>query len=63
MLDKAKLYFKVIQLKNKQRAIDKKFKRDGLSDEVFEAQLEINGLRNEHDIPDSKNFIYEKFVQ
>lgn len=63
MLDKAKLYLKVIQLKNKQRAIDKKYERDGLTDEVLDAQVELNRLRNELDIPDSKNFVYEKFVQ
>lgn len=63
MLDKAKLYLKVIQLKNKQRAIDKKYERDGLTDEVLDAQVELNMLRNELDIPDSKNFVYEKFVQ
>ena len=63
MLNKAKLYFKKIQLKNRQRHIDKLYKRDGLTDEVFEAQVELNKLRNELDIPDSSNFIYENYVQ
>lgn len=63
MLDKAKLYFKTIQLKNKQRAIDKQYERDGLTDEVLDAQVELNMLRHELDIADSKNHIHEKFVQ
>jgi len=63
MLDKAKLYFKKIQLKNKQRAIDKQYEREGLTDEVLDAQVELNMLRNELDIPDSENFVYENFVQ
>lgn len=63
MLDKAKLYFKTIQLKNKQRAIDKQYERDGLTDEVLDAQVELNMLRHELDIADSKNQVHEKFVQ
>ena len=63
MLDKAKLYFKTIQLKNKQRAIDKQYERDGLTDEVLDAQVELNMLRHELDIADSKNHIHEEFVQ
>ena len=63
MLDKAKLYFKKIQLKNKQRAIDKQYEKEGLTDEVLAAQVEINQLRNELDIPDSNNVVYDEYVQ
>lgn len=63
MMDKAKRFLKIIQIKNKQRIVDKKYEKEGLSDEVLEAQIEINKLRHEHDIPDSNNFVYEKYVQ
>lgn len=63
MMDKAKRFLKIIQIKNKQRIVDKKYEKEGLSDEVLEAQIEINALRREHDIPDSNNFVYEEYVQ
>ena len=63
MLDKAKRFLKVIQLKNKQRVITKQYKREGLTGDVLEKQIEINTLRHELDIPDSNNFVYENFVQ
>lgn len=63
MMDKAKRFLKIIQIKNKQRIVDKKYEKEGLSDEVLEAQIEVNKLRHELDIPDSKNFVYEEYVQ
>lgn len=63
MLDKARIYLKKIQLKNKQRVIDKQYAKEGLTDDLLEKQLEINSLRHELDIPDETNFIYENFVQ
>lgn len=63
MIDKAKRFLKIIQLKNKQRALDKKYANEGLTYSVLEEQIEINTLRHEADIPDSNNFVYEKFVQ
>ena len=60
---KAKQFLIKLQLKNKQRAVDKKFKADGLTDEVLDLQLEINQLRHKHDISDSSNRVYENFVQ
>lgn len=63
MLDKAKRYFQKIQIKNKQRAIDKQYAREGLSNDVLEKQIEINCLRHELDIPDESKFIFEDFVQ
>lgn len=62
-MDKAKKFLKIIQLKNKQRVVDKKYEKEGLSDDVLEAQIEINELRHELGIPDSSKFIYEDFVQ
>lgn len=63
MLDKAKRYLKKIQLKNKQRVLDKMYTTEGLSDEVLEKQVEINTLRHELDLPDENEFIHENFVQ
>lgn len=63
MLDKAKKFLKIIQLKNKQRDIEKKYQKEGLSDEVIDAQVEINKLRNELDLPDETKFVFENYVQ
>lgn len=63
MSDKKEEFLNQIQLKNKQRAIDKQYAKEGLSDEVLDAQIELNQLRNELDIPDESNFIFENFVQ
>lgn len=63
MLDKARIYLKKIQLKNKQRALNKQYVIEGLTDDVLEKQININRLRHELDIPDETNFIYENFVQ
>lgn len=63
MSDKDERFLKQIQLKNKQGAIDKQYAKEGLSDEVLDAQIELNQLRNELDIPDESNFIFENFVQ
>ena len=63
MMDKAKRFLKIIQIKNKQRIVDKKYEKEGLSDEVLEAQIEVNKLRHELDIPDINNFVYEEYVQ
>lgn len=63
MLEKERKFLKKIQLKNRQRVLNKQYEREGLTEEVLEAQVELNQLRNELDIPDADNFIHEKFVQ
>ena len=63
MLDKPKKFLKVIELKNKQRSVDKQIEKEGFTDEVLEAQIEINKERSKHDIADSKKYVHEKFVQ
>lgn len=60
---KAKKFLKSIQLKNRQRAVDKKFDEEGLTDEVLNEQLEINQLRHQYDISDKSNRVYKNFVQ
>lgn len=66
MLDKEKRFLKQIQFKNKQRAIDKLYEEQGggePSDEVLEAQVELNQLRNKHNISDHSNRVYKNYVQ
>ena len=63
MLDKSKKFLKSIQLKNRQRALDKKCARDGLTDEVLLEQVRINSERNKEDIPDKSKTTFEKYVQ
>ena len=63
MMEKAKKFLKIIQLKNKQRAINKQYERDGLTDSVLMEQIKLNKLRHKLDISDSENIVYENFVQ
>ena len=57
------LFLKKIQLKNRQRAIDNQYEKEGLTDEVLEKQVELNTLRHELDIPDETEAVYKNFVQ
>ena len=63
MMDKGKKFLKIIQLKNRQRVLNRKFANEGLTDEVLREQLEINDLRNKYDIPDASNTVFDKYVQ
>lgn len=63
MTDKIKRYLKKIGLKNRQKRINKKYEKEGLTDEILQEQLEINKLRNELNIPDDNEKVYEDFVQ
>lgn len=56
-------FIKKIQVKNKQRSINKRYEKEGLSDALLEEQIEVNKIRNEFNIPDESKFIYEEFVQ
>ena len=38
------------ELIERQKAIDEEYIRDGLTDEVIDKQIELNKLRNEHNI-------------
>ncbi len=62
MVDKSK-YLHKIQLKNKQRIINKQFEKEGLTDEVLKQQIEVNQKRHELDLPDDDEFVFEDFVQ
>ena len=48
-------FLKKINLRNKQRIVNKKYREEGLTDEVLEMQIEINTERYLYDIPDDLN--------
>ena len=45
-------FIKKINLRNKQRIVNKKYREDGLTAEVLEMQMEINTERYLYDFPD-----------
>jgi len=51
------------KLAARQKALTEKYLEHGLTDEILKEQLEINKLRNKHDIPDENNSQYKEFVQ
>ena len=51
------------KLKELQEKVDKIYETEGLTDTVLDLQLEINALRNEHDIPDDNEKTYKDWVQ
>ena len=63
MITKVKRAVIGLKLKNKQRKINKTMLNDGLTDEVLDAQVELNKLRTKHDIADSSKKINGKYVQ
>ena len=62
-MDKAKRCYWKIALRNKQRALNKKFEKEGLSDELLDEQLKVNKKRNELNISDDTQCVFENFVQ
>lgn len=60
---KAKKFLHKIQAKNRQRAINKKYEKHGLTDEVLEEQVKLNVFRNLHDISDSSKKVYKNYIQ
>ena len=58
-----KKWLKRLQLRYKQMQINRKYKSDGLTDEVLEMQVALNTERHELDIDDETERIYENFVQ
>ena len=46
-----------------QRIVNYLYEKEGATDFVIDQQVKVNELRNEYDIPDKKEFIYEDFVQ
>lgn len=52
-----------VHLRNEQRALNRKYEEEGLTDEVLDKQIELNRLRHEHDISDESKRVYKNFVQ
>ena len=60
VLDK---FRKQISYRNRQRTINKKYEKEGLTDEVLDMQLELNKDRHENNISDPTKRIYKNYVQ
>ena len=60
---KAKQYLQRIQIKNKQRAIKKAYEKDGLTDEILQAQIELNRKRHHNNITDKTKRIHQNYTQ
>lgn len=52
-----------VQLRNEQRVLNRKYEKEGLTDEILDKQIEINKRRHELDIADESKRVYENFVQ
>ena len=63
MINKVKRVVIGLKLKNKQRAVDKQYEKEGLTDEVLEKQLQINLLRNKYDSVDESEKVYGEYTQ
>ena len=63
MIDKVKKVYYTVNVKNRQRKVNKDFKENGLSDELLEEQISINKLKHEHDIVLDEDKIHENFIQ
>lgn len=46
-----------------QRIVNYLYEKEGATDFVIDQQVKVNELRNEYNIPDKSEFIYEDFVQ
>ena len=53
MLAKLIYCFRKIQIIYKQKIIDFKFKKYGLTDEILDSQIRLNKLKNEYDVNES----------
>ena len=58
-MDGDELYLETLRLLVEQTKNEVKYEEEGLTDEILTKQLEINKRRNELDLPDREEFIYE----
>lgn len=56
-------YIEDLRLQSKQKQVNEMFEEEGLTDEILKEQLEINRKRNELDIHDPNETVYDDFVQ
>ena len=52
-----------IKLSLQQKQINRRYKKDGLTDEILDRQIALNTKRHELDIPDGSKKINGKYVQ
>lgn len=52
-----------VDIQLRQEELNRKYAAEGLTDEILEEQVKLNQLRNEHDIIDESELVYENFVQ
>lgn len=52
-----------IPIKEAQDKIEKEYNRKGITNEILDAQVALNKIRNALNLPDESEFIYEEFVQ
>lgn len=63
ILDKKERCLKEVNLRNRQRIIDRKYEEEGLTDEVLALQVALNEERHRLDISDEDDRVFERFVQ
>lgn len=63
ILTKLERFLKEISLNNRQRKINKDYEKNGLTDSVLEAQVQVNTERHELDIPDKTELNSDGFSQ
>ena len=56
-------YIENLRLQSRQKAINRMFEEEGLTDEILKEQLEVNRKRNELDIHDPNHEVNDKYVQ
>lgn len=50
-------------IKEAQELIKQKYDKEELTNEVLDAQVALNKIRNALDIPDENEMVYEEYVQ
>lgn len=58
-MDGDELYLETLRLLVEQTKNEVKYEEEGLTDEILDKQIEINKKRNELNLPDREEFIYE----
>ena len=58
-MDGDELYLETLRLLVEQTKNEVHYEEQGLTDEILDKQIEINKKRNELDLPDREEFIYE----
>lgn len=52
-----------VDIQLRQEELNRKYAAEGLTDEILDEQVQLNQLRNEYDIVDESELVYENFVQ